>query len=142
MLLHANISIYLYLAKGQAASQTGADRQGPTARQTGADRQGPTARQTGASPVSTFLPTTCRDRACPCLSSSPVSPLPLSLLFPCLSSSPVSPLPLSLLFPCLSSSPVSPLPHLAACPCLASMCPGLPAPEIVALRIKPVEPLR
>src|SRR5579875_3092296 len=36
MLLHANISIYLYLAKGQAARQTGADRQGPTARQTGA----------------------------------------------------------------------------------------------------------
>src|SRR5579883_2996561 len=71
--------------------KTGADRQGPTARQTGADRQGPTARQTGASPVSTFLPTTCRDRACPCLSSSPVSPLPLSLLFPIWRLAPVWP---------------------------------------------------
>src|SRR5579883_1988263 len=122
--------------------KTGADRQGPTARQTGADRQGPTARQTGASPVSTFLPTTCRDRACPCLSSSPVSPLPLSLLFPCLSSSPVSPFPLSLLFPCLSSSPVSPLPLPLLFPCPSSS-PVSPPPLSLLFpiwRLAPVWP--
>src|SRR5579875_2205497 len=107
----------------------GPERQGQTARGQPPDRQGQAlSLHFFQPPVETGL--------------APVSPLPLSLLFPCLSSSPVSPLPLSLLFPCLSSSPVSPLPHLAACPCLASMCPGLPAPEIVALRIKPVEPLR
>src|SRR5579883_3426910 len=135
--------------------KTGADRQGPTARQTGADRQGPTARQTGASPVSTFLPTTCRDRACPCLSSSPVSPLPLSLLFPCLSSSPVpplplsfpspcspsvSPLPLSLLLPSLSSPPVSPLPLSLLFPCLSSS-PVSPLPLSLLFPIWPLAPV-